>query len=347
MNCAVESLSLVYFQPELHYLLGISLASMGERAKAEQAFRTALGAGARIRRRAGSAGPADFARPGAGRGRRAAHRPRRRQPEACQRARGGAQSGGRGDGSGRAAPAAGLTAFDRSQAAPPADRSRVITVVAGLPRSGTSMMMQMTGRRRPAALYRRETPAGRRQSAAATSSTSVPSRLHRDASWLAGSARQSRENRGPAAALLPAGRGVPRHLHASRPAGGDGFTARDAGAAGPQGRKLAEAALRARLRSNWWRVQTWLQRRPEIAGSADRLRRGAGGPGRPPRNAWRGFVGAPFDPVPPPPRSILPCAVRKPLNPRRGRARSPVQGPGGAGAFACQSSCGTNACPAA
>jgi len=34
-------------------------------------------------------------------------------------------------------------AFDRSGAAPPADRARTVVVVAGLPRSGTSLMMQM------------------------------------------------------------------------------------------------------------------------------------------------------------------------------------------------------------
>ena len=39
---AVESLSLIYFQPALHHLLGLALQRLGEKEKAEQAYRAAL-----------------------------------------------------------------------------------------------------------------------------------------------------------------------------------------------------------------------------------------------------------------------------------------------------------------
>ena len=39
---AVESLSLIYFQPALHQLLGLALQRLGEKEKAEQAYRAAL-----------------------------------------------------------------------------------------------------------------------------------------------------------------------------------------------------------------------------------------------------------------------------------------------------------------
>src|ERR1035441_10243429 len=39
---AVESLSLIYYQPALHHLLGIALQRLGEKEKAETAYRTAV-----------------------------------------------------------------------------------------------------------------------------------------------------------------------------------------------------------------------------------------------------------------------------------------------------------------
>ncbi len=42
INAAVESLSLVYFQPFLHYMMGLSLLKVGEPARAREAFSVAL-----------------------------------------------------------------------------------------------------------------------------------------------------------------------------------------------------------------------------------------------------------------------------------------------------------------
>jgi len=78
---------------------------------------------------------------------------------------------------------AGLPAFDRSDVAPPADRSKLVTVVAGLPRSGTSMMMQIlaaAGLPAYADEHRppdEDNPRGYFEHEQAT-------RLHRDASWV-------------------------------------------------------------------------------------------------------------------------------------------------------------------
>src|SRR5438067_7880099 len=81
------------------------------------------------------------------------------------------------------APVAGLPGMERQESAPPADRSKVVTIVSGLPRSGTSMMMQMLaaggiaaysdGKRTPD----EDNPRGNLEHEKAT-------QLHRDTSWV-------------------------------------------------------------------------------------------------------------------------------------------------------------------
>ena len=136
---AVESLSLIYFQPTLHHLLGLSLQRLGEKEKAEQAYRAALAQAPEFPAALDALGrliSRDRARIGEGSlymARAAQFRDRAKQRRQAGPPAAPAES----------KPPAGLPQFCRSDAAPPADRSRVVTVVAGLPRSGTSMAMQM------------------------------------------------------------------------------------------------------------------------------------------------------------------------------------------------------------
>lgn len=132
---AVESLSLVYFQPWLHCLMGTSLRNLGDMAGAEQAFRIALvqlpgmpaaheGLGKLLYGDSSRLGEASLhlARAGVARA--------RRKKSTSAPVEDGVASGA-------------LPGFDAQEAAPPADRRKVVTIVSGLPRSGTSMMMQM------------------------------------------------------------------------------------------------------------------------------------------------------------------------------------------------------------
>ncbi len=139
VNRAIESLSLIYFQPSLHHLLGMALQRLGEKEKAEQAYRAALAQapefpaaldalGRLISRDRARIGEGSLYMARAAQLRERANERRQVEPPAPP-----ADS----------KPQAGLPQFDRSDAAPPAGRSQVVTVVAGLPRSGTSMTMQM------------------------------------------------------------------------------------------------------------------------------------------------------------------------------------------------------------
>ncbi|HXA49557.1 MAG TPA: tetratricopeptide repeat protein, partial [Candidatus Acidoferrum sp.] len=135
VRCAVDSLALVYFQPLLHCLLGRSLARLREWERAENAFRVALaqapglpqaheGLGRLLRRDRARLGEAalHLVRGEAGRKQRQRARPEvETEPEGSP----------------------GLPGIGGGEVFPPADRSRVIVIVSGLPRSGTSMMMQM------------------------------------------------------------------------------------------------------------------------------------------------------------------------------------------------------------
>jgi len=78
----------------------------------------------------------------------------------------------------------GLPGLERQESAPPADRAKVVTIVSGLPRSGTSMMMQMlaAGGIAPYSDGQRvadeDNPRGYFEHEKAT-------QLHRDTSWMA------------------------------------------------------------------------------------------------------------------------------------------------------------------
>jgi predicted AlkP superfamily phosphohydrolase/phosphomutase/tetratricopeptide (TPR) repeat protein len=172
---AVDSLALVYFQPWLHCLMAESLGALGERERAEQSFRIALaqapgyavahdGLGRLLRRDRARAGEAalHMARAGVAR----AKRKPVKIPEPPD----------------TSAPPP-TPAMAASVAPPPKDRSVVVTIVSGLPRSGTSMMMQMLAAAgiEPYHDDRREAdednPRGYFEHEKAT-------RLHQNASWV-------------------------------------------------------------------------------------------------------------------------------------------------------------------
>jgi predicted AlkP superfamily phosphohydrolase/phosphomutase/tetratricopeptide (TPR) repeat protein len=172
--CAVDSLALVYFQPTLHVLLGAALRRLGRDSDAERELRVALAQapnlvyaheemGRLLRGSAPRVGEASLhiARAQVARRKAAAPKP---EPRAAADA---------------SVPALGFERCD----GPPKDRSRVVTIVARLPRSGTSMMMQMlaaagidpyTDGRRAADS---DNPRGYFEHENAT-------RLHQDARWL-------------------------------------------------------------------------------------------------------------------------------------------------------------------
>jgi len=262
VNRAVESLALVYFQPDLHHLLGVALARLGEREKAEQAFRAALSQApefAAAHEALGRLIVRDRARIGEGSlrmARAAEFRKHAKERRAVRRQAAPPAADA-------PAPEAGLPAFDRSDAAPPADRSRTVVVVAGLPRSGTSMMMQAlaaggvepyTDRKRTAD---EDNPRGYFEHERAT-------RLHQDAAWLP-------EARGKAVKIVA-------HLLPFLPKGEEYrivFMHRDLREVvasqramlerlGRKGGRLAAARLMRVFTQQLVQVQAWLQRQPAM-----------------------------------------------------------------------------------
>jgi predicted AlkP superfamily phosphohydrolase/phosphomutase/tetratricopeptide (TPR) repeat protein len=171
---AADALALVYFQPSVHCLMGESLQALGDHEGAEMAFRIALAqapsypaahdALARLLRR-------DPARAG-----EAALHMAQASTTRSRRKRVPIPS---------PSSAAATVPAPVPIAPPPAtDRSHVITVVSGLPRSGTSMMMQMLAASglEPYSDGRRaahsDNPRGYFEHENAT-------RLHQDTSWVA------------------------------------------------------------------------------------------------------------------------------------------------------------------
>ena len=171
---AVESLALVYFQPILHHLLGATLLRLGDTRTAEQEFRVALAQApglaaahdalaALLRRDTTRIGEASvhMAQAESLRKRRAA------KPPVASLSK---------------QPAPLVRVFERSGETP-SGRADIITVVTGLPRTGTSMMMQMLAAAGVPAYTDGErgadpdNPHGYYEHKAAT-------RLHEDASWL-------------------------------------------------------------------------------------------------------------------------------------------------------------------
>jgi tetratricopeptide (TPR) repeat protein len=287
---AVESLSLIYFQPAMHHLLGMSLQRLGETGKAEQAFRAALAQapefpaamealGRLISRDRARIGEGSLLMARAGEFRRLAKERRQAKPAAPP-----AEA---------AQPPAGLPQFDRSDAAPPADRSRVVTVVAGLPRSGTSMAMQMLAAAGLAAYADEhrppdpDNPRGYFEHEQAT-------RLHRDASWIP-------QARGKAVKIVA-------HLLPFLPEGEEYrliFMHRDMrevvasqkvmlARLGRKGGDLAEARLMRVFTQQLVRVQTWLRRRAEIPVLAVSYAEALADPAAVSARMAR-FLGEPFD----------------------------------------------------
>jgi predicted AlkP superfamily phosphohydrolase/phosphomutase/tetratricopeptide (TPR) repeat protein len=173
---AVDSLALIYFQPPLHCLLGRSLARLGEFERAEEAFRVALvqapglpeaheGLAGVLRRDRARWGDAALEQARASecrerikkRGLRAARPLEEPRPEA--------------------------PGFEMEPGPPPADRSRVVTIVSGLPRSGTSMMMQILAAAgiEPYADGRREADSDNERGYFEHENATA---LHRDPSWV-------------------------------------------------------------------------------------------------------------------------------------------------------------------
>jgi predicted AlkP superfamily phosphohydrolase/phosphomutase/tetratricopeptide (TPR) repeat protein len=131
VECGIESLALIYFQPTLHYLVGLSLQCLGEHERAEHQFRIALA------QRPDSAPAheqlAGLARRESKLGEAALHMAHAQVIRKKQLKPTPIEVGPKH---------LDLTGFERWDGTAP-DRSRAVVVVAGLPRSGTSMMMQV------------------------------------------------------------------------------------------------------------------------------------------------------------------------------------------------------------
>lgn len=144
VESALDSLGLVYFQPVLHYHMGLSLRHLGEETRAEHSFRVAISQMpglteahlelAKIMRldgrRVNEAGLSQA------RAQVLIKEAERRSTRRSARRAVSAENGNKPE-------PMGSPALDIWTGEPPADRSKVITIVAGLPRSGTSMMMQV------------------------------------------------------------------------------------------------------------------------------------------------------------------------------------------------------------
>jgi predicted AlkP superfamily phosphohydrolase/phosphomutase/tetratricopeptide (TPR) repeat protein len=181
VDCAVDSLSLIYFQPTLHLVLGVSLRHLGDDAKAERECLVALAQMpglaaahtelARLMRKQKRVGEA------------ALHLAQAEQLRDQAKKRKAERNAESDTAAFRATAATATGPLERWDGAAPADRSRVVTVVTGLPRSGTSMMMQMLTAGGIAAYSdgKREAdednPRGYFEHESAT-------QLHKDASWL-------------------------------------------------------------------------------------------------------------------------------------------------------------------
>jgi len=286
---AVESLSLIYFQPELHLLLGLALQRLDEKEKAEQAYRAALTQAPEFPAALEALGrliSRNRARIGEGSlyiARAAEYRRRAKERRPAEPATPPAKP----------ARPAGLPAFDRSDVAPPLGRENLVIVVAGLPRSGTSMMMQMlaaaglpvyTDEHRPPDA---DNPRGYFEHEQAT-------RLHQDASWIP-------QARGKAVKIVA-------HLLPFLPEGEQYrliFMHRDMREVvasqkamlkrlGRKGGGLADARLMRAYTQQLMRVQTWLRRRAEIPVLAVNYAEALADPAAAAAKLAR-FLGEPFD----------------------------------------------------
>ena len=236
---AVESLSLIYFQPALHHLLGLALQRLGEKEKAEQAYRAALAQAPEFPAALEALGrliSQDRARIGEGSlyMARAAEFRRRAKERAAR---------GAGLPASRAPPAGGGLPALRPQRRRPARRPRA----AGDGGGGTAAQRHLhgdadAGRRGPAGLHRRTPPAGRGQ----------PARLLRARAGheAAPGCFVDSQARGKAVKIvahllpfLPKGEQYRLIFMHREHAGGGRLAEGHAGAAGPQGRRPCRRAV--------------------------------------------------------------------------------------------------------
>ena len=291
VECALESLSLIYFQPEMHYLLGSALRRLGEKEKAEQSLRVALAQApgmALAREELARLLRHDLTRAGEAAEHMVIAARQREQVKSARAKRGRAQAM-------ENAPDVEEVplSFERNAAAPPLDRARVVTVVTGLPRSGTSMMMQMLAAAgiRPYTDNRRQpdddNPRGYFEHAQATG-------LARDSSWVPCARGRAVKIVAQLVPHLPAGeeyRIVFMHRNFAEVVASQRAMLRRLGR---KGGRLSDAELTRAFTQQLVRVHSWLKRHPEIPVLAVSY---GGAIEDPPATAERleKFFGAPFD----------------------------------------------------
>jgi predicted AlkP superfamily phosphohydrolase/phosphomutase/tetratricopeptide (TPR) repeat protein len=286
-NCAIESLALIYYQPPLHYTLAVALRHLGDETRAAECLRTALQQAptfaaahdelARILRRRRDFGQAALHMAEASKLRKQAQERRSHKAAAP---------------SDRPPEPPSVPAFERT-AAPPVDRARVVMIVAGLPRSGTSMTMQLLAAAgiEPYTDLKRgadtDNPRGYFEHENAA-------RLHQDASWISAARGKAVKIVAHLLPYLAAGeeyRIVFMHRDLNEVVASQrAMLARLA----RTGARLDDRVLARTYTRQLVQVQTWLRRRPEIqvlpVGYADALRDPAGTCAR-----LAGFLGQPFD----------------------------------------------------
>jgi predicted AlkP superfamily phosphohydrolase/phosphomutase/tetratricopeptide (TPR) repeat protein len=293
-NCAVDSLSLIYFQPALHLLLGASLRHLGEDEKAERECLVALaqmpglaaahGELARLMRKQKRLAEAAL---------HMAQAQKLRETARRRRAETSAQRAPQVEELEMVSSAPAVAAFERWDGGEPPDRSRVVTIVTGLPRSGTSMMMQMlaAGGIEPYTDNRREAdednPRGYYEHAQAT-------RLDRDAAWIPQARGKAVKIVAHLAPFLPQGEEyrlvfMRRDLHevaASQKAMLERL--------GRKGGNIGKAALLRTYAGQLVQVQNWLRKASGVQAItvdyAEALRDPAGAAER-----LAAFLGPPFD----------------------------------------------------
>ena len=255
-DAALLSLSLIYFQPLTHYVLGRSLMARKDDSNAEQAFKTALNqmpglvpahnALARLYERQHKYNHATM------------HRRKASELLEVRKAHSRSKS------KPAQAPAAALTPLAERPGTVPADPARDVIIVAGLPRSGTSMLMQLlaaggieplTDGLRTADM---DNPRGYFEFEPAT-------RLGRDVSWLPQARGKAVKLALPLVTRLPAGESY-RIIIIERDPGEVIASQRVMlERLGRTGAALDDNALAAEYRRQRERVVHWLARRAEVA----------------------------------------------------------------------------------
>jgi hypothetical protein len=286
IGAAAESLLRVYFQPDLHMLLALALWHLDEPERAESAARIALAQSPNMaiaHELLGKILKQDRTRIGES----SLHMAKAEALRKQSRQRRSANS------TDSSTLPSGLPAADRWDGDEPADRSKVITVVSGLPRSGTSMMMQMlaAGGVQPYTDGQRtadsDNPRGYFEHAQAT-------RLHQDTTWVPEARGKVVKVVAQLLPYLPAGeeyRIVFLHrklddVVASQKVMLDRL--------GRSGAKLSEAELKRAYTGQLVQVQRWLQRTPGVQAVAAGYEATLEDPAGTARRLGR-FLGHPFD----------------------------------------------------